>query len=105
MPTQSEDELTRREVAERFMKKAKALYPNVGEPGAVYVLEQVLGWTWEKVTHTAVEGFSRHSYRLFVVDEDGHKYYHEDGRVVTVTRKWTNEEKRLLKDWWWLLGL
>ncbi len=100
-----DEDLTKREVAARFMKRAKELYPNVGEPGAVYVLHNILGWSWDDVEKTAVDGFSRQSYRRFLFDDNGKRMRREDGRVAAVTRKWTNEEKRILRDWWWLLGL
>ncbi len=100
------EELTRREVAEKFIKLAKERYPDVGEPGVVMVLADYVGWDWEKISRTAVDGFSREGYRLFIIDPDTDKRtYGPNGNVLTVTRRWTREERRILKDWWWLLGL
>jgi hypothetical protein len=93
------------ETREKFFKLAKESFPNTGEPGTVWVLSEVLGWEWDKIKNVAVEGFSKESYRIFIVDDMGKRVPGRDGlSVKTVTRKWTNEEKRKLRDWWWLLG-
>ena len=88
-----------------FYNAARAMFPNVGEPGTVWVVTQVLGWDWDKVTRTAVDGFGRESYRVFVLDDKGNRTYDAEHNIRVVTRKWTSEEKRKLKEWWWLLGL
>lgn len=96
------------ETHRKFHDLARASFPNVGEPGAVWVLSEVLGWPMERIERVSVGGFSQKSYRLFQLDSDGKRLVKnpntEKGEVVTVTRKWTQEEKALLKDWWWLLG-
>lgn len=93
------------ETREKFFRLAKTAYPEVGEPGTVWVLAEVLGWEWDKIKNIAVEGFSRESYKVFIVDELGNRIPGEPFQSVkAVTRKWTNEEKRKLRDWWWLLG-
>lgn len=94
---------TEREVREKFWNAARRAYPNVGEPGTVWVLTEVLGWPWEKVRTTAVDGFSRDGYRTLLLDEDGKHIVNGDS-VQVVYRKWTKQEKSLLKDWWWLIG-
>lgn len=88
----------------KFHQLAKQMFPNVGEPGAVWVLSEVLEWPMEQIERVAVEGFDRKGYRLFLLNEDGKRVSTEPGRVRTVYRHWTNEEKRKLRDWWWLLG-
>lgn len=100
--------VTKREMDDtrfKFHQLAKQAYPDVGEPGTVWVLIEVLGWTWEDCTKTAVEGFSREGYRIFQLDAEGKRILADDGySIKTVYRKWTSEEKRKLRDWWWLLG-
>ena len=99
-------DLSEREVRQKFWDLARKQYPDVGEPGTVWVLTEVLGWDWDKLTRVAVEGFSRDGYRTFLLDEAGKRTV-SDGDpylVRTVYRKWTKQEKRKLKDWWWLLG-
>ena len=98
------------DVRRKFYDAARKMYPNVGEPGTVWVLTQVLGWDWGRITKTAVDGFGRDGYRVFVLDSEGQRIFDPTadngiGGPKVVTRKWTNEEKRALKDWWWLLGL
>ena len=96
---------TEREVREKFWNAARSAYPDVGEPGTVWVLTEVLGWPWAKVQTIAVEGFSRDGYRTFLFDTYGKRILADDGMSVkTVYRKWTKQEKSLLKDWWWLLN-
>lgn len=91
---------------QKFYNAAKEMYPNVGEPGTVWVLTEVLGWPWVKITSISVEGFGRDGYRMLPRDAEGKRIVGpRGGEMRTVTRKWTNEEKRKLKDWWWLLGL
>jgi len=93
------------EVRTRFYQAAKSMYPDVGEPGTVWVLTQVLEWPWVKITNVSIDGFGRDGYRQFQTDSSGDRIYDAHrGELRTVTRKWTNEEKRKLKDWWWLLG-
>jgi hypothetical protein len=94
------------ETREKFFKLAKESFPNTGEPGTVWVLSEVLGWEWDKIKNVAVEGFSKESYRIFILDDMGKRIPSGTNplTVKTVTRKWTNEEKRKLRDWWWLLG-
>lgn len=86
------------DVKQRFYQAAKTAYPNVAEPGTVWVLMEVLGWNWHDVMHTSIDGFSPEGYRRLIRDEDGHF------PATTVTRKWTKEEKAKLREWWWLLG-
>lgn len=92
------------EVHRKFHDLARQQFPDTGEPGAIWVLSEVLGWPMDKIERVAVEGFDRKGYRLFLLDEDDKRVRAEDGRVKTVYRNWTNEEKRKLRDWWWLLG-
>lgn len=92
------------DVRQRFYAAARAMYPNVADPGALWVVTQVLGWTDEEVNTTSVEGFGREGYRRFIKDADGMPVI-ENGAVKAVTRKWTKAEKSKLKEWWWLLGL
>lgn len=84
--------MNEREVKAKFWEVARRQYPDVGEPGVVWVLTEVLGWDWDKVSTVLVGGFSKGSYRIRVP-----KY------GVVVTRAWTKAEKSKLRDWWWLL--
>lgn len=94
-----------RETRIKFWDAAKRAFPSVGEPGTVWVLSEVLGWDWDQITHTAVEGFGRDGYRIFLVDDNGKRLPGDMPFTVrTVYRKWTKAEKSKLKDWWWLLG-
>lgn len=93
----------------KFYNVTKEMFPDVGEPGAVWVLSEVLGWSMDKIQTVTVEGFGKKSYRLFILGEDGQRLYTgEDGidgpKARTVTREWTKEEKSKLREWWWLLG-
>lgn len=98
--------MNEREVRMKFYDAARSMYPNVADPGVVWVVTQVLGWSWEDVTCTAFDGFSRSGYRRFVVGVDGKKVLKKDNdEPLVVTRKWTTREKSLLKDWWWLINL
>lgn len=93
------------ETKQKFFDMARQAYPDVGEPGAVWVLTEVLGWDYEMVTKIPVEGFSPAGYKVFILDKDGKRIIDKDGTGFrAVSRKWTVEEKRKLKDWWWLLG-
>lgn len=96
------------EVRSKFYDAARTMYPKVGEPGVVWVLTQVLGWSFEDVSRVAVDGFSRQSYRVFVLDENGNheikRFPNGHKEFVAVTREWTKAEKSKLKEWWWLLG-
>jgi len=96
---------TQREVRVKFWELARRQFPAVGEPGTVWVLSEVLGWDWDQINRTAVEGFSKDGYRLFLLDDNGDRIFnHEKGEVTKVYRKWTKAERSKLKDWWWLLG-
>lgn len=98
--------MNEREVRMKFYDAARSMYPDVGDPGVVWVVTQVLGWSWEDVTLTVIDGLSRNSYRRFVVGVDGKKVLKKDNdEPLVVTRKWTTREKSLLKDWWWLINL
>lgn len=98
-------DLSEREVRQKFWDLARKQYPDVGEPGTVWVLTEVLGWPWVKVQTIAVEGFSRKGYRMFRYNDDGTRMRSDDGMgIKTVYREWTTEEKRKLKEFWWLLG-
>lgn len=90
---------------QKFYDAAKSMYPDTGEPGTVWVLMQVLDWPWVKVTNISIDGFGRDGYRQMATDPYGKRIFDDANEIVVVTRKWTNEEKRKLKDWWWLLGL
>lgn len=91
---------------QKFYDAAKSMYPDTGEPGTVWVLMQVLGWPWDKITSISIDGFGRDGYRVLVTDQYGERVFDEERQETKkVTRKWTNEEKRKLRDWWWLLGL
>lgn len=101
MPSQKE----LRETRQKFHQLARESYPNTGEPGTVWVLCEVLGWSWDDVTKTPIEGFSKEGYQRFLTDKDEKPLRKSDGSgIATVSRKWTTEEKKLLRDWWWLLG-
>lgn len=93
----------------KFYDLARQAYPGVGEPGAVWVLTEVLGWSWDDVKATAVEGFGRQGYKRFQMHVNQTTGADEkvlvNGSAAFVTRKWTKNEKSLLKDWWWLLNL
>lgn len=97
--------MNEREVRVKFWDAARKQLPDVGEPGIVWVMTEVLGWDFEKCKTVAIDGFSRKGYRVFLYNDDGSKIYNfETDTVKSVFREWTAEEKRLLKDWWWLLG-
>ena len=85
-------DLSEREVRQKFWDLARKQYPDVGEPGTVWVLTEVLGYNWDMVRSISVDGFSRNGYRMMLPDS------------TMVFRSWSTEEKRKLKDWWWLLG-
>ena len=85
-------DLSEREVRQKFWDLARKQYPDVGEPGTVWVLTEVLGWPWVKVCSISVDGFSRKGYRMMLPDS------------TMVFRSWSTEEKRKLKEFWWLLG-
>ena len=88
----SSDLLSEREVRQKFWDLARKQYPDVGEPGTVWVLTEVLGYNWDMVCSISVDGFNRKGYRMMLPDS------------TMVFRSWSTEEKRKLKDWWWLLG-
>ena len=99
---------------QKFYDAARTAYPNVGEPGPVWVLCEVLGWPYGKVKTISVDGFSRDSFRVLIRHNEPSPFAeaeftdtieHSDGNITLVTRKWTKREKSILKDWWWLLGL
>ena len=85
-------DLSEREVRQKFWDLARKQYPDVGEPGTVWVLTEVLGYNWGMVCSISVDGFSRKGYRMMLPDS------------MMVFRSWSTEERRKLKDWWWLLG-
>lgn len=90
---------------QKFHDVARAQYPDVGEPGTVWVLTEVLGWSWEDVTQTPIDGFSREGYARFIlVDGKRQRHPSHPDVALTIHRKWTKEEKQILKDWWWLIG-
>lgn len=94
-----------RETRIKFWDAARAQFPGSAEPGTCWVLTEVLGWDWDKISTISVEGFSRDGYRVFQLDGDGKRLPgSEPGKVRTVYRKWTKQEKSQLRDWWWLLG-
>lgn len=82
----------------KFFDAARVEFPTAGEPGACWVLTHVLGWSWEEIQNTSVEGFSRHGYIKFVRDENGMV-------KEKVSRRWDKNQKAMLREWWWLLGL
>lgn len=96
------------EIRMKFHNLAKQSFPDVGEPGTVWVLSEVLGWDYSRITRVAVDGFNKKSYRMFIMDDDGKPVFTTDKygerHTKMVTRQWTTEERKLLKDWWWLLG-
>ena len=101
MPTMNEIGETK----QKFHQLARESYPDVGEPETVWVLCEVLGWEYERIQYTAVDGFGRDGYRIFIKDDSGKRILAEDGTTLKVSRPWTKSEKAKLKDWWWLLGL
>ena len=88
----SSDLLSEREVRQKFWDLARKQYPDVGEPGTVWVLTEVLGYNWDMVCSISVDGISRKGYRMKLPDS------------TVVFRSWSTEEKRKLKEFWWLLG-
>lgn len=102
LPT-NEDKLA---LKQKFHDAARKMYPTVGEPGTVWVLTEVLGWSWEDVCQTPVDGFSRDGYARFILDSEGKRQRHPSHPEValSISRKWSKEDKAKLKDWWWLLG-
>lgn len=96
----------RAEVRGKFYDAARAAYPNVTDPGGVWVLTNVLGWDWDKLSTVPEGGISRDGYQIYVLNPGGSKRVNiHQGEALIVSRKWTKAEKSLLKDWWWLLGL
>lgn len=93
----------------KFYDLARQAYPGVADPGAVWVLTEVLGWSWEDIRETSTEGFGRQGYKRFKMHVNHQTGKDEivriNGSAAFVTRKWTKQEKSLLKDWWWLLNL
>ena len=47
---------TEREVRQKFWDLARKQYPDVGEPGTVWVLTEVLGYNWDMVCSISVDG-------------------------------------------------
>ena len=90
----------------KFYQAAKVQFPNTADPGACWVLTEVLGWSWDELTLTAEGSMDRKGYQRFVKDAEGKFVVDGDGRGYTrVTRLWTKQEKSKLAPWWWLLGL
>lgn len=91
---------------QKFYDLAREQYPDVAEPGAVWVLANVLGWPFVKLVEISVNGLSRQSYRMFILDDNGFRIRKDYGKgFKTVTRYWTKAEKAAMRDWWWLLSL
>lgn len=105
MAVKAENMMTQlNDTREKFYALARKAYPNVGEPGTVWVLAEVLGWEWDDIKDVCVDGFSKESYKVFRRDDNGDRVWSSPNTVKAITRKWTKQEKSLLKDWWWLLG-
>lgn len=88
---------------------ARSTYPQVSDPGAVWVALNVLEWTWEELARTPEDGLNLLGYARYVIHYNKTTGKDEkvivNGESVRVQRKWTKEERSKLAKWWWLLGL
>lgn len=76
-------------------------YPNLPFPGDVYVFENVLGI--DPNTIPVNQAITPKGYKAFVLDDSGKRTTH-NGEIVIVTRKFTSEQRKLLKQWWPLIS-
>lgn len=72
-------------------------YPNASDPALCYMLDVELGLDPRQI---ARDGFTKKSYRVFLLDGHGERIISPKGEVLTVTRKFTPEQRKMLSKWW-----
>lgn len=77
-------------------------YPATPYPGDCYVFDVVLGIDPRLLPLNQV--LSPKTYKTVVLDASGKKEYQLNGHPVIVTRKFTAEQRKALKEWWPLLS-
>lgn len=65
-------------------------------PGLCWILDNVLGINPNAVPEN---GWTKEGIELFELDIDGRRLRDDCGDSITTFRKWTPEEKALLKEW------
>lgn len=93
--------------------REKGYYPGVRFPGDCYIFDMVLGIDPRLVS--AMRPVTEFTYCVFVLDADSNKTARAvnvvDGdreyttqETVQVTRKFTQQQRKLLKEWWPLMS-
>lgn len=76
-------------------------YPSTPSPGDCYIFDVVLGIDPRLLPVNQV--VSPKTYKTTVLDSAG-KPERSEGEVILVTRKFTAEQRKALKEWWPLLS-
>lgn len=74
-------------------------YPNAADPVLCYVLDVELGL--DPRTMPTDQAITKNTYKVFLTEPGGKKLrYDKDFNVLTVTRKFTPEQRTKLVKWW-----
>lgn len=86
----------------RFREFTRELYPGVEYPEILWLFEQALGIDPRQVVQAPIR---KDSYLQFVLDGDGKRrtYHYSPHKLIKNRVRFTNEQKKIVKEWWPLL--
>lgn len=85
----------------KFHDQTKELYPGVPYPEFVWLFDVALGLDPRAVAQKPI---TKKQYKSFIMDGYGNKELNPlTGSAVTVTRSFTPEQRKIVREWWPLL--
>lgn len=85
----------------KFHDQTKEIYPDVRYPEMVWLFDVALGMDPRPISEHPI---TKKQYKTFIVDGYGNRELNPlTGNAVTVTRSFTAEQRKIVREWWPLL--
>lgn len=86
---------------QKFHDEAAKAYPNTGQPEMCWLFDQVLGIDPRLI---AAEPITKKTYKAFIMKGDNTKLPNPKTKAsFVVTRKFTPQQQKALREWWIIL--
>lgn len=86
---------------QKFHDETAKAYPNTGQPEMCWLFDQVLGIDPRTI---AAEPITKKTYKSFILDDNGKRLVNPKTQTsFRVTRKFTPQQQKALREWWVIL--
>ena len=88
------------ELKRKWREETQKMYPDAVEPELSWLFDQALKIDPRVISQSPI---TKKTYKTFILDANGRRQHHPDGRPLIVTRRFTTEQQKIVKEWWPLI--